>query len=290
MDIERAGNLQCWVLISEKRKYINMKLLSFGTIYLLSAILIFGSACQKTGTVPSVAGPAAITVVNAIPTSVSLVPVINTSFPINYFFNAQSIRYGYSFEYSPSGGYDTIYVVQQNSDTLNIGPKDAGLIFYGILNLKVGSIYSLFLTGSDTSASDFLLTTDSVPSYIAADSIVGIRFVNLSTGSNPISINLEGNQNGSVVAGLSYKGITPFNQYPNNSTTLDYLFVIRDAATGDSLTQFDFLQSGSSNNGYGLIDPNNGNLLTFKNVTIAIYGSEVNASNFPLATMLIDNY
>ena len=85
-----------------------------------------------------------------------------------------------------------------------------------------------------------------------------------------------------------------FKQYTNNSATTDYLFVVRDATTGDSLTQFGFVASGSANNGNGLTDPssnqNNGTLLTFKNLTIAVYGSENINSNYPLTTMLIDNY
>jgi hypothetical protein len=68
------------------------------------------------------------------------------------------------------------------------------------------------------------------------------------------------------------------------------MFVIRDASTGDSLTQFDFLSSGSQNNGFGWTDPNNGNLLTFKNVTIALIGQPGSTSLVPQGTMLIDNY
>jgi hypothetical protein len=148
----------------------------------------------------------------------------------------------------------------------------------------------LFLTGADTNALDYLLTTDSIPFFGPSDSVMGIRFVNLSTGSNPISINLEGSSNGSEVSNLAYKGITNFKQYVNNSTISDYFFVIRDVATGDSLTQYDFLGNYSYNNGYGLIDPITYDLLTFKCITIVIYGSESNGIAFPLNAMLIDDY
>ena len=254
---------------------------------LLVGSLFMELACQKATTAPAVSGVASLTVVNAIPTSVPIIPVINTSGPIMYFGNAEQIGYGGDFEYSPVGGNDTIYVVQYNSDTLNLGPKASGLLYYGILPLKMGGIYSLYLCGADTSSPDYLVTTDSLPYYSSSDSVMGVRFVNLSAGSNPISINLEGSANGSEVGNLTYKGVTGFKQYPCNSTVGDYLFVIRDAATGDSLTQFDF---GGHNNGYGLLDPTNGGtLLTFHNVTIAIYGSETNM-NYPLNAMLIDDY
>jgi hypothetical protein len=256
---------------------------------LIFNFMIFGWACQKTGTVPLVAGVAAFTVVDAIPNSINnIIPIINTSQAIMWFSNANQVGYGYFFEYSPVAGSDTIFVVQ-SSDTVNFGPKASGLMFYGILPLKKGGIYSLFLCGADTTSPDYLFTTDTLPVYSSADSVMGIRFVNLSTGSNPISVNLEGNSNGSEVTSLSYKAVTPFKQYANNSTTQDYLFVFREAATGDSLTQFDFVLNGGGNYGFGLTDPVTGDLLTFKNITIAFYGSASNF-NYPLNTMEVDDY
>jgi hypothetical protein len=47
--------------------------------------------------------------------------------------------------------------------------------------------------------------------------------------------------------------------------------------------------AGNSNNGNLLSDPYNSQPLVFKNVTIAVYGSENNV-NAPLGTMLIDDY
>ena len=245
--------------------------------------------CQKTTTAPPVSGAAALTVVDAIPNTGLVIPVLNSSSAVVYFGNAMNIGYGGFNEYSTIVGNDTAYVVQDNGDTLNFGPKGTNLLFDEILSLKAGGIYSLLLCGADTTSTDYLFTTDSLPYHGPTDSLLGIRFVNLSAGSNPISINLEGSSNGSVISRLPYKSITAFNSYLCNSATQDYFFVIRDATTGDSLTQFDFLLSGSTNNGYGLTDPNTGNLLTFKNVTIAIYGSETNA-NFPLSTLFIEDF
>jgi len=271
-----------------------MKMIRHKFDFILIAIIICTViACVKTSISSSVSQVAAFTVVNVIPNSIPVISVIGTSSPMDYFFNAQKISYGSFYEYAPIGGNDTVLVVQNNSDTLNTGPKESGLMYYNILKLKIGGTYSLFLCGADTTSPDYLLIDDTLPYHNPSDSVMGIRFVNLSTGSNPISINLEGSPNGSEVSSLPYKGITSFKQYINNSTIIDYLFVVRDAATGDSVTQFDFLANGSSNNGYGLTDPsnnqNNGNLLTFKNITIAVYGSESNP-NAPLTTMLVDNY
>jgi len=261
---------------------------------LIVVIVITECSCQKTSMVPNVSGATAFTVVNAVPNTVNgIAPIINTSQAIMWFgYIYPIIGYGNFQEYSPVGGMDTVYTVQYNSqDTLDVGPKATGKIFYSILNLEKGGIYTLFLSGSDTTSPDYLFIKDSVPYYPTSDSVMGIRFVNLSTGSGPISINLEGSPNGSEVSSLTYKGITGFKQYPNNSTTLDYFFVIRDAATGDSLTQFDFNLVGDTNNGYGLADfQYTGDLLTFKNITIALIGQPGLNAVVPQSTMIINNF
>jgi hypothetical protein len=242
--------------------------------------------CQKANTAPALSGVAALTVVNALPTLDQFVtPIINTGSPIMWFYTANSIYYGGYYEYSPIAGNDTVYIVQ-DYDTLDVGPKAPGQMFYGILTLKKEGIYSLFLCGADTASPDYLLTTDTLSFHSPADSALGIRFVNLSAGSNPLSINLEGSPNGSEVGNLPYKGITGFKNYACNSSVTSYTFVIRDEGTGDSLGQYTI--SGNPNNGNLLVDPN-GLSLVFKNVTIAVYGSETNF-NFPLSTMLIDDY
>jgi len=253
-------------------------------------VLVSGCTKLTSGPVFSVAS---LNVVNALPNSAPLILVQGSiSSAIGEFLNIGPLSYASTAVLTPMRGADTLYAVQSNADTAALGSKGPDFMFDSVLKFNAGSLYSLFITGVDTTNPDYLFVQDVLP--MITDSSVGIRFVNLSTGSNPISINLEGNANGSEVAGLPYKGITGFKQYLNNSTTADYMFVVRDATTGDSLTQFDFLINGSTNSGNGLTDPsnspNNGTPLTFKHVTIAVYGSESVNSNNPLSTMLIDDY
>jgi hypothetical protein len=250
------------------------------------------SSCKKQ-TEGKIFPVASLNVVNVLPNSAPLILVQGAiSSAIGTFLNIGALTYASTAVLTPTSGSQTIYAVQSNADTASVGGKGGDFMFSGVLNFKAGGIYSLFITGLDTTSPDYLFVQDTLPSI--TDSGVGIRFVNLSAGSNPMSINLEGSSNGSEVGSLTYKGITGFKEYVNNSTTTDYLFVVRDATTGDSLTQFDFLASGSSNNGHGLTDPSNsqnyGQLLTFKHVTIAIYGSESSGTSNPLNTMLVDNY
>ena len=249
------------------------------SIVIIVTVLFF--SCSKKSA-PGTGSVAAFNFVNAVVGSTPTVVVFSNS-DITYAAWGD-ISYGASNLFSPEAGSIPLTLARMSDTTQPF--------FQGTLALNADSIYSFFISG-DTTATDTLLTRDIIPYYPRTDSVMGIQFVNLSSGSDPISINLEGSSNGSEVGNLPYKGLTSFKQYANNSTTVDYLFVVRDAATGDSLTQFEFLANGS-NNGFGLTDPSNnqnhGDLLTFKNVTIAVYGSENISSSNPLSTMLIDNY
>lgn len=246
------------------------------------------NSCQKTTTAPEVSGVSSLTIFNGVPGSTPVIPVIGTSSAINWFASAQLDYLGGYTEYSPLAGLDTVYVVQDNGDTSNINPKNGNLLFYNALNLKKLGIYSLFLCGYDTSSPDFVFNKDTLPEYRVTDSVMGIRFVNLLAGAPPISVNLEGAPNGSEVGSLLYKGLSRFKPYVNNSTTVDYQFIIRDAASGDSLTILDF-NEWSSNAGYGFWDPVAGYLPDSKNVTIVIWGSETNVS-YPISISWIDNF
>ena len=259
----------------------------FGLITLLSSLAV---SCEKTTSAPAITGVASLTVVNAIPNSTNLVPVIGSTQALAWFASAQYIPFSGFFQYSVGPGSDTVYVVQQNADTLEIGAKVNADMFYGILSLSKNQIYSLYLCGKDTSSPDYLFTVDTLPYHSPSDSTVGIRFVNLSAGSNPVSINLEGSQNGSEVSSLSYKSITRFKSYNSNSllTSGADTFVIRDAITGDSLTSFT-IYGMSAGSGEGLADPITGNPIVFKNGTLAIIGQPgPNAAVSMIATWVAD--
>lgn len=93
-----------------------------------------------------------------------------------------------------------------------------------------GEYASLFLSGSSPSAVDAVLIKETYKNYV--DSLFGVRFINLSPGSSPISVNIEGGSNGSEVQSLAYKAYGSFKQYPGKKVNTSYTFEIRDAATG----------------------------------------------------------
>jgi len=251
-------------------------------LYLVLVLTTFGlSACKKDkGLNVSKASTSSLTVINALidtgSASIQLLPNFQSNVTINY--NAAnaygaSIPTGYFIEYSSYSGNVPLSLANY--------PDTAHIIYNLNLNLPIYSIHSLFLTGTITNP-DYLLTTDKLP--IHKDSTTGIRFVNLSTGSSPVSVDIQGDANGSEVASLVYKGITDFKTYAANSSANDYTFEFRDAASGTLLANYTMPS-------FNPVD-NNGNpsQYLFKNVTIVLFGLPNGSGSAAQQTMLVNNY
>jgi hypothetical protein len=105
----------------------------------------------------------------------------NVDIANNEYSNAP-VPYTTSFEYSvPSGNTPLIWY--QTTDTIHA-------IYKGTVDFKDDSIYSLFLCGTIAQPGS-LLTVDNPPYHSAQDSTMGIRFINLSFGSNPVSVDIH---------------------------------------------------------------------------------------------------
>jgi hypothetical protein len=219
-------------------------------------------------------GTASLTIINAIPTSNPLVtnfssigPKATTATALQYYASANQIGYTGFWE---SGSYsgETSITFSQISDTL-------ATIWSGTVNLAVGKSYSLFLAG-DTASVDTLLTMDATPYYPVTDSVAGVRFVNLSTGSGPMTLNLQGNLPTQLEFGnLGYRQSSAFKQYSANSAaqaTGVYTYEIRDQATGNLLTTFTW------------------GFTPFRNNTVVISGSEDPSSSTPITVFQVNNY
>jgi hypothetical protein len=116
-----------------------------------------------------------------------------------------------------------------------------------------GGIYSLYLTGTDPQTNT-LLFKDTIPSY--SDSLMGTRFINLSSDSGPLTFDFMDTAVHPLVSNLSYKSITSFKTLPAGSAIINnggYNFEVRDTA-GNIL--FTLNQAA----------------VTFKNVTIVTSG------------------
>lgn len=88
-------------------------------------------------------------------------------------------------------------------------------------------VYSLFLCG-DTLAPVGIVIKENIPCH--TDSTAGIRFINLSPNSTPLSITLSTTPEVNEVAELAYKNYTEFKTYPGLAAST-YTFQVRDAST-----------------------------------------------------------
>lgn len=96
---------------------------------------------------------------------------------------------------------------------------------------------SLFLTGTGISAIENVLIKETYQRTYA-DSVCGVRFINLSPGNSSISVNIKGSANGSEVSSLAYKAYNDFKQYTAKRANPNYIFEFRDAASGTLLASF----------------------------------------------------
>jgi hypothetical protein len=136
------------------------------------------------------------------------------------------------------------------------------------LPLKAGGIYSLFLAGT-AAAPDTLFTEEIIPWYSVKDSVTGLRFINLSPGSNPVTINIAGKADGSEVEALPYKSYTGFIPYPAHANVNDYTFEFRDKSSGKLLASFN---TGKMNKYASTPRVTEVNKWLFRNSTLVLLG------------------
>src|SRR5579872_6537303 len=184
---------------------------TIGVVMLMMGLLF--STCKKQN-IPGAGETATLNIVNALPTSAPLIPVQGTTGPYltptspNYgyyqnFYGAPNFSYGNSFLIGPKAGALQLYLVQRTGDTMVTHGHVSKYMFNQALALPVNSVHSLFIMGHDTSSADYLFVEDNLP--VHQDSTAGVRFVNLSTSSEPISVDILGQPNGSEVQSLAYK-------------------------------------------------------------------------------------
>lgn len=143
-----------------------------------------------------------------------------------------SLMYGFGIQINSYSGLQRLRLFHY-PDTMS---KDDPL-FDLQLNMPVSSVNTLFLTGT-LNAPDTVLIRESIPFIPGSDSSMALRFINLSQGSDAISINLKGHNNGSEVNSIAYKNITEFKKYAVLHSVNEYVFEFRNAITGDSITTY----------------------------------------------------
>jgi hypothetical protein len=261
----RRQTIQQYITFRNEKICNNMKKIRVITA-LFSVILGMGlmlSSCTKQTSGP-VYSVASLNVINALPTSAPLILVQgNISSTVGMFAGIGTLSYAGIAVLTPRSGSETLVALQRNADTASVTVQGGHYMFSSELSFSAGGFYSLYITGADTISPDYLFVQDTVTKR--TDSTAGIRFVNLSTGSNPVSVDIKGQANGSVVVNLAYKGITNFMSFPATSAISSYIFEFRDATSGNLLASYTL-------NGVNTDSPTIANMVLFKNLTIALIG------------------
>ncbi|QEC42928.1 DUF4397 domain-containing protein [Pseudobacter ginsenosidimutans] len=257
-----------------------------GYFILLIIGFSFTTGCTKDEAVP---GIAALNVFNGVVGSGVLAPDLsNGNTGIQWYKGSNLITYG---NVGAPSSFDSRKSVRFNSysGTRNIKfyqypdtlPHSKPVIQL-TLDLPVGSINSLFLTGKPD-APDTLFIRDQLPYHPPSDSVTSIRVVNLIPGLT-VSVNLQDDPSGNEVASLGYKEVTAFKDYSVKGTGLRYVFEIRNAVTGD-LVATGIADARNISSSTAVI-----NHYRFRNVTLVIYGELGNTGTGAPKVAIMSNF
>ena len=227
-------------------------------ILFLVTIPGFILSCKKDNTVPI---DSSLDIINAAANIPSVVVNFSEA-AIPFYQNQAFVYYSSSLEYGFPSGVTPIVIVSSSDTTKPI--------FQGNLNLAAGGIYSLYLIGQSQKPDTFLME-DNIVNY--TPDLAGVRFINLSPDSGPISVNIQGNAaTQTEFNSLAYKQISDFKTYDASVQYGNYTFEVRDQATGILLTTFAWNYTGSKNN------------------TLVISGSVDPASTTPITVFQVNNF
>jgi hypothetical protein len=186
-------------------------------------------SCKKELT-PKVSGASSLTIVNGVVGNSYLYTNFNGDKSNGeYYSGIGAVDYGFSGFYNSYYGEQKLGLYQLPDTNADSKP-----VLRLTLNLPVNTIHTLFVMGTPQNA-DYLVTNDQLPYHAPADSTMGLRFVNIAPVTGPVTVNLAGQANGSEVADLAYKGVTPFKNYNAGSAVNSYTFEFRDKASGTLL-------------------------------------------------------
>lgn len=244
----------------------------FNLLSILGLSLILGS-CKKELTARG-SGTSSLTIVNGLVGNDFLLTDFKRDQSTgDYFSMMDGIGYGTATYFNSYSGQQPLALYHMPDTTAASAP-----VFRLTLALPVNTIHTLFLAGTPADP-DQLLTTDQLPYHPASDSTMGIRFVNISKGSAPVSVNLAGQAKGSEATGLAYKNITTFKNYNAGSQVTSYTFEFRDQATGVLLGSCTV--DGVNNDG----SSSSPNIRRYKNFTIALLGAP--GGNAPNSALIV---
>lgn len=208
-------------------------------IAIITAGIFFISSCKKEYEVPL--DLASINVVHAVVNIPTL--VVNTSKKEGIWkglaaSNTGKVNYGFLLNNPLRADGNASIAVATLADTLQPLYKSDSK-----LNIQPGDVYTLFLAGAAGAVEPVLVKEELQQ---RADSTTGIRFVNLVSNGNTISVNIK-NAAGTEVTGLTYKQLTGFKEFDAHKANPSYIFEFKDEVTSTILSTYTFNVARSFN-------------------------------------------
>lgn len=247
------------------------------TLHILFSVVLtmmVTTSCKKEITA-KISGTSALTLVNGVASNPYFITDFNGDQPnSSYYSKMNTIAYGAFSFFNSYSGTQKLALYKVPDTTANSKP-----VFNLSLDLPVNDIHTLFLMGTPQDP-DQLFLSSKLPDHLPADSVMGIRFIHMSKGSPPVTVNLAGKPNGSEADNLNYKTITAFKNYAAHTKISSYTFEFRDKATGQLLGTC--LIDGVNNSG-GATFPN---IRRNKNFTLAFLAAS--GGGAPDRVLIID--
>ena len=191
------------------------------------------------------------------------------------FFGTSTIDYGSNFRFTIPVNTPTPLTITPASDTLDV------LLDETITLERAGGISSLFLLGDSTQVASFIVE-DEITNY--QDSVYGVRFINLSADSEPVSIrnialDTAGVADTTIIASdVAFRSFTSFSQFEATSRVAHHTYEYLDASA-NVLASVTIPPSPSDNPPY------------FKNVTICLIGlSDDGGGGNNLSASIIEHF
>lgn len=233
-----------------------------------SAGALLLSACKKDAYHDT--DTASLTIINASVNSGAVKISMNGGGSVNYFSGITSaISYGTSVSTGLIAEKSIPYSIVSGTDTTKTIVAD-------IINVPSRSINTLILCGQAT-AVDTIQLREHIP--VVQDSSFGVRFINLSFNSSPISVNIQGQTSGSEAAALSYKQASAFTTHSAGYRNQTYVFEVRDASSQSLLGTYSFQTASPANP-----------VPAFRNCTLAWIGQTGSTGATATKIIRINNY
>ncbi|MFN3667245.1 MAG: DUF4397 domain-containing protein [Sediminibacterium sp.] len=127
------------------------------------------------------------------------------------------------------------------------------------LSMAAGEYFTLFLCGTSTTP-EGILVKENYQNH--TDSVMGVRFINLSPNSTPVNVTLSTSTSVNEFANVAYKQISDFKQFHTKSVNATYTFQVRSAVNpGTILSSVTITLTGTSA------------IPRFKNLTLVFRGN-----------------